>query len=116
MFNQLKIFFSGQRGAGSVPTFNMLRSRKDVYKAVIRARETGRALGIYCPAIAEGMLLVGVAQISTDLTQPVVTFHPYDLNGILLQRNKVALGELRTVCEFNCVYENPLLRKEAAIT
>jgi|GEM_PF-2895056 len=112
MFNHLKILFSSPAPG---PAIRVIKNRKDISKAVFNCVDSNTVLGIYCPAIADGLLLVGIESISTDGFEPIVTMRPYDLNGILLQRNQIAMSEIRSVCVFDSVYENPLFKKEQAV-
>jgi hypothetical protein len=90
----------------------MVSSRRAILKLIVNTKKNANVLGLYCPALGEGMLLVGIEDISLRDTEPVITLRPYDLNGILLQRNQISLSEIRSVCAFDAVYENPLLRRE----
>jgi hypothetical protein len=114
MFDQLKQLFSSS--TTSPPSINVVKNRKEISRAVHKAMDSGSVLGIYCPAIAEGMLLVGIEDISHGGLEPILSLRPYDLNGILIQRNQIALSEIRSICVFDSIYENPILRKEPAIT
>jgi hypothetical protein len=95
---------------------NILKSRKAISSALFSCKDTGKVIGIYSPALGEGMLLLGVDDVLTDHEEPVAIFKRYDLNGIVLPRTRIAVSEIRSACLFDCLYENPMLKKEAVMT
>lgn len=95
------------------PGLHIVKPRKSIQKILQDSVVSSNTVGIYCPALGEGMLLVGVEDVLTDSAEPVIVLKRYDLNGIMLQRTHVALSEIRSVCPFDTKYENPLLKKEA---
>ncbi|HYC84321.1 MAG TPA: hypothetical protein VEB86_03830 [Chryseosolibacter sp.] len=86
-------------------------SQKAIGRIFSSAYPKGTVVGIYCPALSAGMLLVGVESIMTDKSENVIVLRPYDVSGILLQRTHISLGEITGACPFACKYENPLFQK-----
>jgi hypothetical protein len=91
--------------------FKVLTTKKDILKAIIRAKDTQSVLGVYSPALGEGLFLTGVLILDTDHAEPIVTFNRYDLNRIYLNRTQLGISEIKGVCVFDHKYSNPLLQK-----
>jgi hypothetical protein len=72
----------------------------------------GKVIGIYCPALGEGMFLTGVDDILTVESEEIIVLKPYDMNGILLHRNTISITEIRSVCPFDSFYINPMIKNE----
>lgn len=89
----------------------VVRAKKDILKAIIHAKDSQSVLGVYAPALGEGLFLTGVLIVDTDHAEPVVTFSRYDLNRVYLNRTELGISEIKGVCVFNFRYANPLLQK-----
>jgi hypothetical protein len=98
--------------AGLNPSLRMVKSRKGIIKELVNSKNTGTVLGIYCPALGEGMFLTGVEDFFTAGTEQIVELKRYDLNGVLLQRDHISLAEIKTVCPFRSMYTNPVFNKK----
>lgn len=94
------------------PGINIIKSRKEILKAIHESKDSGNVLGVYCPSLGEGMLLIGVENISTYEGEVIVSLKRYDLNGILLHRNSISVTEIRSVCPFSTMYVNPFLKAQ----
>lgn len=92
--------------------FKILTTKKDIVKAIMHAKDTQNVLGVYAPALGEGLFLTGVLILDTDHAEPVVTFNRYDLNRIYLTRTQLGVSEIKGVCVFDHKYSNPLLQKD----
>jgi hypothetical protein len=112
LIERLRLLFNNQASStGEQTDFNFVKARKAIKKELMQSKETGKAIGIYCPAIGEGMFLTCVEDISTVDGEETVSLKPYDMQGILLQRNQLSLSEIKSVCLMNCLYKNPLFRE-----
>jgi hypothetical protein len=87
---------------------NLIRSKIAIRKALLECAQKDQVVGVYCPALSGGMLLVGVDDFSLDHSEPVIIFKNYEMNGISLSRTRVSLSEIRSICVFDSVYESPL--------
>jgi|GEM_PF-1301540 len=93
---------------------NIITSRRGIGKTLFESKETGKVVGVYSPALGEGMLLLGVHDVDANHSDPLIIFENYDLNGIRLQRNAIPLNEIRSVCPFDSGYEDPFAKKQPA--
>jgi hypothetical protein len=99
----------------SVMRINIIKLKAEISNVILKARDVGNVVGVYSPALGEGMLLLGIEDVLTDRSEPVIVFKRYDLNGIVLQRTHIGLSEIRSVCPFNCKYENPRSNKQPVL-
>src|SRR5688572_30405750 len=79
-------------------TFRVLKTRKEISKAIINALDNQTVLGIYSPVLGEGLFLTGVLFYNTDQSEPIVTLNRYDQNGVLLHRTELGISEIKGVC------------------
>jgi len=114
MLDNLKILFTA-KGTSGPTIINIVKSRRAIARAILKSKQTENVVGIYCPALGEGMLLVGIEDVLTDHREEVIILKKYDLNGILLERTHISISEIRSLCAFDSKYENPLFRKEPAL-
>jgi hypothetical protein len=114
LFEKFKEGFLSQFEATPTPTspIKIVKQRKSIRKELMDCKENGKVLGIYCPAIGEGMFLAGIDDILiTDKGEEVIVLCPYDMNGILIQRNQIAMSEIKSVCPFDTFYIHPITGK-----
>jgi hypothetical protein len=90
----------------------IVKQRKYIRKELLNSKETGTAIGVYCSALGEGMFLTAVDDIIGVENDEVVVLKPLDMNGIILQRNHIGLNEIQSVCPFDSLYSNPLIKKD----
>lgn len=90
----------------------IVKQRRYIRKELFSSRATCKALGIYCPTLGEGMFLTAVDDMISGEKEEIVVLKPYDMNGILLPRTHLSISEIRSVCPFESLYENPLIKEE----
>ena len=94
----------------SIPSnLEFIKFKKSLLQALVESRKKGTAIGIYSPALGEGMFVTGVEDIYDDDSERIIVFKPYDLSGAILQRNTLSLSEIKAVCAFDMPYRNPVL-------
>lgn len=92
----------------------VVRSRKEIARAIRHALDTNTVLGMYSPALGEGLFLTGVLFFDTSHAEPIVTLNRYDHHGVLLHRTELGISEIKGVCSLRMKYENPLVKKAIA--
>ena len=95
--------FSGEEEA----FFEFARSSKAIVRELLSSKESGSVVGIYSAILGDGMFLTGVEDLYQEGKITVAVFHRYDLSGQILNRNHIAVEEIRTVCSFCQRYRNP---------
>lgn len=89
----------------------VVKSRKEISRAITNAMETHTVLGVYSPALGDGLFLTGVLFYDTNHAEPIVTLNRYDHHGILLHRTELGISEIKGVCTLKMKYQNPLTNK-----
>ena len=90
-------------------TFEVVKFRKSLLKALGESRRRGTTIGIYSDVLGEGMFMTAVEDIYEDTNEIIIVLKRYDLSGSILQRNTLSLSEIRAVCAFDTQYKNPVL-------
>jgi hypothetical protein len=93
------------------PTLKIIKSKKVILQYLIDAKERDLAVGLYCPAIAEGMLLIGVEDLINLHKDVLLMMKPYDMNGVLLKRTQVKISEIKSICCFDTQYSAPEVKE-----
>jgi hypothetical protein len=88
-----------------------IKTRKAVLKELQVARENSMLIGVYSRALGEGMFLVGVSDIETNLSSEVIVLETYDQSGSILNRTRLSIDEIKMVCPLHKKYLNPVLNK-----
>ena len=96
----------------NVNDLRVLKAKKDILKAITDAKDNQKVLGVYAPALGEGLFLTGVLIVDTDQQEPIITFSRYDLNRVYLTRTELSISEIKGVCVFNQKFQNPLLTRQ----
>jgi len=105
MKNLIKDLFGRENSAQAGLKINLIKTKNTIRKALLESAQKGHVVGVYCPSLNPGMLLVDIDDFSMTDKEPVIIFKSQELNGIALPRNKVALSEIRSVCVFDMAYE-----------
>jgi hypothetical protein len=88
-----------------------VKSKKGILKELIASRDSGNLIGIYSKVLGDGMFLVGVNNIETDTSAEIIVFETYEQSGMILNRTRVSIDEIKLVCPFAKRYLNPILNK-----
>jgi hypothetical protein len=114
LFTKLKegLFPSFDSVVWEPASIRIIKLRSIIRKEILMSRDSGKVLGVYCPVLGDGMFLTCVDDVVNGDGQEIVVFKPYDMNGHLLQRNQLAIAEIRSVCPFDSYYVNPLIKEE----
>jgi hypothetical protein len=107
----LSIGNGGESGSHATMPLNFLRTRKSILRELSMSQETGNLIGVYSRAFGEGMFLVSVNSIEIDRSGEVVVFETYDQSGMILNRTRVSIDEIKMVCPFHRKYVNPVLNR-----
>ena len=104
-----RIVFKKNETVTSSSNLEFVKFRKSLLNALTKSRKNGTVIGIYSPALGEGMFVTGVEDIYNDNNEQIIVLRQYDLSGAILQRNILSLGEIRAICAFDMPYRNPVL-------
>jgi len=110
LLGNLKGLFTGRNANQHGLKINLIRSRITIRKALLECAQKGEVVGVYCPALNSGMLLVGIEDFSVDQREPVIIFKDFEMNGITLPRTRVALSEIRSICVFDVAFEGAVVK------
>lgn len=105
-----KLFVREASRPEGLEQMKVIRSRKEMLRSITIARDSQCVLGIYSPALGDGMFFTGVLSIVDEHGEVIINFSQYDMNGVLLMRTELALSEIKSVCLFPFKYENPLIK------
>jgi hypothetical protein len=92
--------------------FRITRKRKGILQELRWSKEHGKAVGIYSSILGEGMFVTGIEDIYEWDKDTIIVLKPYDLGGLVLQRNYLSLSEIKGICPFNFIYRHPLINKD----
>jgi hypothetical protein len=107
----LSVNSTSQNGNTDDSQLYFIKSRKAMLKELASSQENGTLLGVHSRALGEGMFLVSVNFIETDHPNEVIIFETYDQSGMILNRNRVSIDEIKMICPLNKKYVNPILNK-----
>lgn len=94
-------------------SINLITNKKAILKALRNSMETGRVIGIYSRLLGNGMLLVGVEDITNYKSEDVIILTRYDQSGLLLHSTRLLLSEIICVCPFESKYVDPIKEKKS---
>jgi hypothetical protein len=107
------LLFSSRTSVQSDNTpFDFIKTRKGILKELYVSMRSRNLVGVYSPALGDGMFLVAVEDIETHSKEEIIIFHRYDMSGHILTRPHVSIGEIDMVCPFDKKYSHPLLHAE----
>lgn len=87
---------------------DFIKTKKGILKELILSKASGNVVGVYCPALGEGMFLTVVENIDPAPRSEIVMFNQYDMSGKILNRYEVTLDEIEMVCPMNQRYRHPI--------
>ena len=73
------------------------------------SKQSGTAVGISAPALGKEIYVTAVEDIviGKDIT---IVLKNYDITGYILERNKLKIGDIKSVYPFKSAFENPYMR------
>jgi hypothetical protein len=92
--------------------FDFIKTRKGILKELYVSKQSRNLVGVYSPALGEGMFLVAVEDVEAHNKEEIIVFQRYDMSGHILTRTHVSIDEIDMVCPFDKKYNHPLLHAE----
>jgi hypothetical protein len=111
VINSVKKLLNKSESPSGEIALRFVKTRKEITRAIINSLDNQEVLGIYSPALGEGLFLTGVLFFETSQAEPIVTLNRYDHNGVLLHRTELGISEIKAACALKMKYENPLLKR-----
>jgi hypothetical protein len=112
MFNFLAKTSSGTaKSVEFSPGVSFVKLPQDILKELTLSKESGSLIGVYSSLLGEGMFLTKVESLHFESMHDdlIVVLNRYDMSGHILTTTSIALSEIRIVCPFRQLYENPVL-------
>lgn len=81
----------------------------EVLNILSESKAYGTAVGISAPNLGSGIYVTAVDDILMDEDITIVLKN-YDITGYILEKNKLKLGEIKSVFPFKSAFENPYMR------
>jgi hypothetical protein len=85
------------------PELEFTINKSEILKLLLRSKNSGAVVGINCPSMGSGVFLTGVEDVVMDY-EVIVFLKPLDITGKLLEKDKIKLTEISSVCTFNTPY------------
>ena len=73
------------------------------------SKANGTAVGIFAPLLGQEIYVTAVEDILVDKDVTIVLKN-YDTTGYMFETNKLKLGDIKSVCPFKSLFENPYMR------
>jgi hypothetical protein len=81
----------------------------EILNILRESKANGTAVGIFAPALGQAIYVTAVEDILDD-DDITIVLKNYDITGYMLETNKLRLGEIKSVCPFRSLFENPYMR------
>jgi hypothetical protein len=114
LLENFKVLFGRPDPSAQGLKVNIIRSRISIRKALLECAQKNQIVGVFCPALNPGMLLVGIDDFSFSQSEPVIILKNFEMNGISLPRTTINLSEIRSICVFDSIYESPLVKSQGS--
>jgi hypothetical protein len=76
-----------------------------------QSKVNGTVVGISASILGSGVFLTGVDNIIKTDSDYLIVLKGYDVTGYILERNKIFLSDIRSICPFQSKFKNPYLRE-----
>jgi hypothetical protein len=80
--------------------FDIVKTKNGIRRELQISMESGSLVGLFSPALSDGMLLVVVLRLESDGSGEAVILAKYDITGNLLSTNTLAMSEIKGICPF----------------
>jgi len=81
----------------------------EMLNILAESKANGTAVGINAAPLGNEIYITAVEDVIIDEDITIVLKN-YDITGYMLERNKLKLGEITSVCPFKSAFENPYMR------
>jgi len=81
--------------------FDCIKTRKGILRELLISKESDNLIGIFSPALGEGMFLIAVQCIESQYSEDVIAFQKYDLrDGRILSTARLSINDIQGICPF----------------
>jgi hypothetical protein len=86
------------------PELEFMTGTSEILRLLIHSKEYGNVVGISSPVLGAGIFMTAVDKVILDY-ETIIQLKPCDVNGTLLETNKLKLTDITTACAFHSRYE-----------
>ena len=90
-------------------TMDLVSDAGEMLNVLAESKKNGTSVGINSPVLGDQMCVTAVEDILID-EEVTIVLKSYDITGYMLEANKIKLGEIKSVCPFKSLFENPYMR------
>jgi hypothetical protein len=80
--------------------FDIVKTKNGIRRELQISMESGSLVGLFSPALSDGMLLVVVLRLESQGSAEAAILAKYDITGNLLSTNTLAMSEIKGICPF----------------
>jgi hypothetical protein len=88
-----------------------ISEQEEILKVLYESKNQGSVVGISASILGNGIFLTGVDNIIEANDNFIIVLKGYDVTGYILERNKIRLTDIRSVCPFKSKFTNPYLKE-----
>lgn len=81
--------------------FDCVKTRKGILRELMISKESGNLIGLFSPALGEGMFLIVVQCIESRSPAEEIAFHKFDVrDGRTLSTGRLSVNDIKAICPF----------------
>jgi hypothetical protein len=88
-----------------------ISDQEEILKVLYESKNQGSVVGISAAILGSGVFLTAVDNIMEANGNYLIVLKGYDVTGYILERNKIRLTDIRSVCPFKSKFTNPYLKE-----
>ena len=104
LIRRIKKYFGSAVQPYTTP-FTFIKTKDDIISEITRCKSTGAVLGVYSPALGQGMFFAGIDDLYVMKNEEIVVLKPFDLHGVPLKRDHLSITEISSVSPTSISYK-----------
>lgn len=81
----------------------------EMLNILTESKLNGTAVGIYAPVLGNEIYVTAVEDVLID-DEITIILKSFDVTGYILEKNKLRLDEISSVCAFKSPFQNPFMK------
>jgi hypothetical protein len=90
--------------------FIFISDTEQILKCLNESHANSTVVAISAPILGSGVFLTSVENVVPE-NDPLIVLKGYDVTGYILERNRIRLSDIRSVCPFKSEFKNPYLKE-----
>jgi acetate kinase len=100
----------GEQLVNENETYNFTSNASEILTELNHSKNHQNMVALMVPNLGAGLFITAIDNIIETGSDPVIVVKQYDVSGLILEKNKILLSEISSLCALRSKWKNPYIK------